>query len=288
MGQAAAFDSHFWTSPDGLKLHYRHYDGDAAALPVLCLPGLTRNARDFEPLAERLAGSRQVLCLEFRGRGESEYARDPMTYSPLVYAGDVAALLEQAGIERFVSIGTSLGGIVTALLATMHSGKIAAYVLNDIGPVIDSAGIDRIKTYVGVGGSYPTWMHAARALQSEHGETFPRWQLEDWLAFAKKGMTVGGNGRIVFDYDMKIAEPFKQSDGAPDVDLWPAFEALGGRPGLLVKGAGSDLLSPATMDAMQSRIAGLDTVTVPDVGHAPTLAEPEALTAIDALLEKAE
>ena len=284
---SAAHEDRYWDSPDGLKLHYRHYDGDAAALPVICMPGLTRNARDFEELAEHLAGKRRVLCVDFRGRGDSEYARDPMTYNPMVYAGDVAALLDQAGIERFVAIGTSLGGLVTSLLATMHGGKIAGYVINDIGPDIDPEGIERIKTYVGVGGSYPTWMHAARSLQEGHGETFPDWSLEDWLAFAKKCMTVGGNGRIVFDYDMKIAEPFRQSDGAPDVDLWPAFEALGGRPGLLVRGEQSDLLTPATRDAMLARIDGLESVTVPRVGHAPTLAEPEAIAAIDALLEKA-
>lgn len=288
MTATAEYEDRTWTSADGLTLHYRFYNGDAAKLPVICLPGLTRNARDFEEVAAHLCGTRQVICAEFRGRGDSEYARDPMTYQPLTYAGDVGLLLEQAGIERFVSIGTSLGGLVTALLAMSHSDRIAGYVLNDIGPAIDPGGIERIKGYVGAGGSYPTWMHAARSLQEQHSDSFPDWQMEEWLAFAKKGMTLGGNGRIVFDYDMKIAEPFKRSEGGVDIDLWPAFEALAGRPGLLLKGELSDLLSPATMTEMEARMAGLETVTVSRVGHAPTLAEPEALSAIEALLEKAE
>lgn len=290
MSTVAGYEDRTWTSPDGLTLHYRFYDGDAGKLPVICLPGLTRNVRDFEDLAEHLnsaeGGNRQVICAEFRGRGDSEYARDPMTYSPVTYAADMGELLEQAGIEKFVSIGTSLGGLVTAILALSHPGRIAGYALNDIGPTINPEGIERIKGYVGAGGSFPTWVHAARSLQAEHSDSFPDWQLDDWLTFAKRGMTVGSNGRIVFDYDMKIAEPFKQSDGSGEIDLWPAFEALSGRPGLLLKGERSDLLSAQTVADMKARMDGLETVEVARVGHAPTLMEPEALAAIAKLLEK--
>lgn len=287
MGSATQYEDRNWNSPDGLELHYRFYAGDPAKLPAVCLPGLTRNVRDFEDLASHLAGTCPVICAEFRGRGDSDYARDPMTYTPLNYTADVIALLDQEGIERFVAIGTSLGGIVTALLAAAQADRIAAYVLNDIGPVIDPQGIERIKAYVGVGGSFPTWIHAARSLQAEHSDSFPDWQMDDWLAFAKKGMTVGGNGRIVFDYDMKIAEPFRQSEGGGEIDMWPAFEALGGRPGLLLKGEKSDLLDARTVADMKARMTGLASVTIPRVGHAPTLTEPDSLAAIDGLLDKA-
>ena len=159
------YEDRSWTSSDGLQLHFRDYAGDAARPPVLCLPGLTRNARDFEDLAARLAGKWRVLCPEMRGRGDSDYAKDPMTYQPLQYLQDLELLLEQEGIARFVSIGTSLGGLLTMLLAASNPQRIAAAVLNDVGPEVSAAGIERIRGYVGQGRNFETWMHAARALQ---------------------------------------------------------------------------------------------------------------------------
>lgn len=279
-----------WRSPDGLKLHFRDYSGRGAAAdarpPVICLPGLTRNSRDFAETAERLSGEWRVLCPSFRGRGQSDYAKDPASYTPATYAADMLALLEQEGIERFVSIGTSLGGLVTMLLAVMRPGMVAGAVLNDIGPVVNPAGVERIRAYVGHGRSFATWMHAARALEETQRAAFPGYAVEDWLAMAKRCMVLTQNGRIAFDYDMAIAEPFAAQDNAVPPDLWPAFEALGPVPVLLLRGELSDLLSEETVDEMRRRLPGMEAVSVPGVGHAPMLTEPEAVAAIDRLLAR--
>lgn len=284
----ASYSNEYWTSPDGLKLHYRDYAGPADKPPVLCLHGLTRNARDFASLAEHLAGRWRVIVPEMRGRGMSEYAKDVTTYSPQTYVGDVEALLEQLGIERFVSIGTSMGGLMTLLMAAANADRLAAVVLNDIGPELDPAGLNRIAGYVGQGRSFPTWMHAARALQEVHGHWFPDYGIESWLEMAKRTMALGQNGRIVFDYDMAIAEPFSMPEGAAPPNLWPAFEALAGVPLLLLHGELSDLLSAQTVAAMKARIPAMRAVTVPRVGHAPALIEAESLAAIDELLAEVE
>ena len=276
-----------WQSPDGLTLYFRDYPGGTrdGRPPIVCLHGLTRNARDFGELAERFAGEWRVIVPDMRGRGESAYSDDPATYNPLVYVQDVLALLEQEKIDRFIAIGTSMGGLMTMMLAMIDRDRIAGAVLNDIGPEIDAAGLDRIKDYVGQGRSYPSWMHAARALMDVHSPSHPRFAIDDWLAMAKRNMSVQQNGRIGFDYDMRIAEPFGADDGATPPDLWPALEALAGRPVLLIRGALSDLFSRATMEDMHGRLPGSTMATIPDVGHAPLLVEPEALSAIDAFLD---
>lgn len=282
----AAYSEGEWTSADGLTLRYRDYPGRADRPPLLCIPGLTRNCRDFEPVAERFAGEWRVIAIDLRGRGQSDYARDPTSYMPMQYVADVAGLLDQAGLERVVAIGTSLGGVVTMLLAMTAPERIAAAVLNDIGPEIEAAGLARIRDYVGQGRSYPTWMHAARGLREQGGVAYPDLAVSDWLRLAKRLMVVGPGGRIAFDYDMKIAEPFNRPEGTTGFDMWPAFRALDGRPVLAVRGALSDILSVATLERMRGELRGLRTVTVPRVGHAPTLEEPVAQRGIAALLAK--
>jgi pimeloyl-ACP methyl ester carboxylesterase len=280
------FADRFWTSRDGLRLHYRDYPGREDRPPILCLPGLTRNARDFENLAERLSGEWRVICVELRGRGDSAYAKDSATYNPAQYAEDLAMLFEEAGIARVVAFGTSLGGLLTMILAMVAPDRIAAAMLNDVGPEIETAGLDRIRGYVGQGRTFPTWMHAARALEETQSVAFPDNKIADWLAMAKRVMTLSGNGRIVFDYDMKIAEPLTGPAAAAGGDLWPGIDALKGKPVLIVSGELSDLLSTATLARMAERLPGAETVTVPRVGHAPTLDEPEAQAAIDRLLAR--
>jgi pimeloyl-ACP methyl ester carboxylesterase len=203
------------------------------------------------------------------------------------YVQDVNLLFDELKLERFVVVGTSLGGLMAMILAMITPARLAGVVLNDVGPVIDPAGLARIRDYVGQGRSYPTWMHAARDLEEDHGASFPDYSMEEWLAMAKRVMVLGQNGRIVYDYDMKIAEPFEQAGGeTPVVDMWPAYQALAGRPLLLLRGALSDLLSGETLAQMQARIPEAEAVEVPRVGHAPMLDEPEALAAIERLLGK--
>ena len=282
------FTDGFWHSADGLKLHFRDYPGgEPGQPPVLCMHGLTRNARDFGGLAERLSPDWRVIVPEMRGRGQSDYADDAETYNPLQYVADVEIVLDELGIDRFVAIGTSLGGLMTILFASKNANRLAGAVLNDVGPEIDPRGIDKIRTYVGQGRSFPTWMHAARALEETHEDAHPNYELEDWLDAAKRVMVLGQNGRISFDYDMAIGDAFRDAEdsgGAPAANLWLAFESLANTPLLLVRGELSNLLSEDTVSQMKARHRGMDVVSVPDTGHAPTLDEPEAVAAIEALL----
>jgi pimeloyl-ACP methyl ester carboxylesterase len=286
--QAPLYADGWWTTIDGLRLHYRDYPGgEPGQPPILCIPGLTRNARDFAVVAERLSPAWRVICVDLRGRGESPPAADPASYALPSYALDIGALFVALRLEKAVLFGTSLGGLVTMLLALTTPERLAGVLLNDIGPVLDSAGLSRIRSYVGRSASWPTWLHAARALADAQKGVFPRYAIGDWLVMAKRVCRLTSAGRIVFDYDMRIAEPFRETpEEAPPADLWPAFEALAGRPVAVTRGALSDLLSAATMQEMARRVPDLDPVTVADVGHAPALDEPEAIVAIDRLLQR--
>jgi pimeloyl-ACP methyl ester carboxylesterase len=286
----ADYEDLYWWSADGIRLHARDYagpDAPAAPPPVLCLPGLTRNARDFAELAKRIGGRRRVLALEFRGRGESGYAKDPMSYVPLTYAQDVVALLAAQHIDRFVAIGTSLGGIVAMLLAGMVPGRLAGVLLNDVGPEIEPAGLARIRGYVGRSSTYPTWMHAARGVQDANADSYPDWGVEQWLAMAKRLYRLTSSGRIVLDYDLKIAEPFRLPGGEAGPDMWRSLAAIGTVPVLVVRGGRSDILSAATAERMVAMLPEAQLVTLPGVGHAPTLTEPALHGAIDRFLARA-
>ncbi len=284
----SGFSDGFWWSPDGLRLHYRDYGGgDDGRPPLLCLPGLTRNARDFEPLAARLAGEWRLICPDMRGRAESAYAKDPMTYVPLTYLQDISRLLADLAISRFVAVGTSLGGIITMLIAATHREWLAGAVLNDVGPMLEPAGMERIRAYVGVSQSHPTWVHAARALEEANGDVYPAYGLEEWLAMAKRLYRLSSGGRIVLDYDMRIADPIRAMGDEAGVDMWPVMASFRDVPTLLLRGERSDLLSAPTAARMIADMgATAELATVPGVGHAPLLDEPVASAAIDRLLAR--
>jgi pimeloyl-ACP methyl ester carboxylesterase len=268
--------------PDGLRLHYRDYPGGDGP-PILCLPGLTRNARDFAEFAERYSPRFRVLALDFRGRADSDYDPVPMRYNPLTYAGDVVQLLDQLGIPQAIFVGTSLGGLVTMTIAATAAQRIAATVLNDVGPDIDPGGVQRILSYVGKDMRFKSWDEMADTIAANYGAAFDHYTHEDWLKMARRNGREE-NGEVRFDYDMAIAEPFKTTGPTPHVDLWPFFKALGQKPLLVVRGAKSDLLTVATAEKMQQAVPSMKLATVPGVGHAPELNEPEAVAAIDQFL----
>jgi pimeloyl-ACP methyl ester carboxylesterase len=276
----------YWSPGDGLKLHYRDYEGDASRPPIICIPGLTRNARDFEGVAARLAGDWRLISVELRGRGESGHARDPLSYAPPTYLQDLEALIAELKLERFVLFGTSLGGLMTMLLAANGKERIAGALLNDIGPQLEPRGFDHIRSYVGRSQNWPTWLHAARAIAEAQQDRYPDWKLDQWLVYAKRLCRLTPAGRIVFDYDLRIAEPMKTMNAETAFDLWPVYGALKGIPSLLVRGELTDLLSVQTVERMKAENPGLEVVTVPRVGHAPTLDEPEAAEGIDRLLAR--
>lgn len=279
-------DGYYWSN-DGLRLHYRDYaGGDPARPPILCIPGLTRNARDFERLADRLAGEWRVIAVDLRGRGESAYARDPLTYAPLSYIQDLEALIAELSLDRFVLAGTSLGGLLAMHLGAVDPARVAGLIVNDVGPELDELGMARIRSTIGRTSTWPTWVHAARDFAELHRQAFPKWKLEDWLAFAKRMAKIGSAGRIVPDYDMRIAEALRGASPVAGLDLWSAWQALAGVPALVVRGERSDILAAETLARMTGAHPLAEALTVRGIGHAPTLDEPEVTAAIDALLDR--
>jgi len=277
----------YWTSKDGLRLHYRDHDGPSDRPPIVCLPGLTRNARDFEPVADRYAGQWRVLSLDFRGRGLSDYDPKPENYTPPTYAADVLTLFDEIGIDRAVLFGTSLGGLVTMILGTAAHGRIAGAMLNDIGPEIDPAGIERIRGYVGRAAEFASWKDFASALAARNADVYPGYSADQWQVFGRK-MASEREGRIAFDYDMAISNNFNRAPNGPAAGVWPLYQAMAGIPLLILRGELSDLLDPEIARKMAETLPDAELVTVPKVGHAPALDEPEAIAAMDRLLGRVQ
>ncbi len=283
----ASWSDEYWTSRDGLKLHYRDYAGPADRPPVLCLHGLTRNARDFESLADRLAGEWRVIAPDFRGRGLSEYDPVPSRYMPPTYAADVLQLLDELAIPEAVFIGTSLGGLTTMVVAGFAPQRIAGAVLNDVGPELDKAGLDRIRAYVGQPALFDDWDDAADKLSAKYADRHPSYGHSEWVRYARRVGRETDRG-IELDYDLAIAEPFKEMDDATAAaaDAWPLFRGLEGKPLLILRGDASDLFSDDTGRKMAGLISGAEFVTVPNVGHAPDFDEPETIAAVGRLLQR--
>lgn len=273
----------FVTLADGLRLHYRDYDGRADRPPLLCLHGLTRNARDFADFATRHSPEWRVITPDFRGRGASDYDALPARYTPLTYAHDVIQLLDQLAIEQAVFVGTSLGGLVTMAVAAMAPQRIAATIVNDVGPELNNVGLDRIREYVGKGGEFCSWDEAAATIRRNVGSAHPNHSDADWVKMARR-LCRQERDVIVFDYDLAIAQPFEAKGAVPKIDMWPLFRALGQKPLLVVRGEISELLSPDTLERMHEAVPDMTSVTVPGVGHAPMLDEPEAVAEIDRFL----
>ena len=275
----------YWNSKDGLRLHYRDYAGPAERPPILCLPGLTRNAADFEPIADRLAGDWRVIAVDFRGRGLSQHDANPANYQPHTYAADLLKLLDQLGIADAVFFGTSLGGIVTMLMSTTDPERIAGAMINDIGPVVEDGGIERLRLYVGKSAAMANWAAAAEAAALRNRIAFPHYTPEQWERFARRTYREQPDGTIQADYDMRIAEAFAPSWSTPDYDPWPLIDGLADKPVLILRGETSDLLSVETAKRMLETLPKAELVTVPGIGHAPALDEPEVVAGIDRLLE---
>ena len=277
--------SYFISAPDGLRLHAREYGRRAEPnVPVVCLPGLARSGGDFEALATALAGDpvrpRRVLALDYRGRGQSDYDRNPANYNFQVEIADVLAVLTALDCTRAVFVGTSRGGILTMLMAPLRPSLIAAAVLNDIGPVIEPKGLMRIKGYVGKLPQPRSYEEAAEILRRLFSAQFPKLTGEDWLASAHRTFKEA-KGQLMPDYDVALAKTLEGVDfEKPLPPLWAQFDALGQIPVMVIRGANSDLLSESTVEAMAARRASLETLVVPDQGHAPLLAEPDVIARI--------
>ena len=276
-----SFKDYFFQTTDGLRLYARDYPGPDANAPVLlCLHGLTRNSKDFASLAEGLASDFRVVVPEQRGRGLSDYAEDVSRYSLLQYVEDMQGLIVELGLQRLSVVGTSMGGLMTFALNALSPDLIARAVINDIGPEIAQAGLDRIKSYVGVAGPFEDWEEATAYLRSITAEIFPDWTDAQWSDFARQ-CYIEREGQIVIDYDPRIATPLAtQSTDTEAETLWSLFEAMASVPSLLVRGELTDLLSPECVARMQKVHPSMEVLSVPNVGHAPMLNEPGVTEAI--------
>ncbi len=274
----------YFTSGDGLRLYYRDYPAaEPGRLPVLCLPGLTRNCRDFEISALRIQRTRRVLSPDLRGRGRSQHDPNFLNYHPGTYVGDLALLLKDAGVERAILLGTSLGGILSMLIAAGMPQVPAGVILNDVGPEVAPEGLQRIAQYVGRHAPVRDWAEAAAQARATYGLALPDLTDDDWLAMARRGyVEVDGVPRL--DMDPRIGDAVRAAPAGAAPDLWPLYAALKPVPTLAIRGELSDVLSVATFDRMQLEKPDLRRLTVPRRGHPPLLDEPECVSTIDEFL----
>lgn len=268
---------------DNLTLHY---EDEGSGAPVLCLAGLTRNSRDFDFLAPHLPHTR-LIRMDYRGRGLSDHDPEYMNYSIMREAQDAVELLDHLGLERVTLMGTSRGGLIAMLLGFAHKSRLNGVILNDIGPVVDAGGLERIMDYVGKEPNFPTYAAAAAGLKAVFEGDFPGVSLNRWLVQAEFMWAERGKETLALRYDPRLRDALVGQAGVGEApDLWQLFEALEGLPLASIRGANSDLLTAETQAEMARRHPGMISATVPDRGHVPFLDEPEALTAILALLEQ--
>lgn len=269
---------HTFKADDGATIAYR----DAGkGLPLLCLSGLTRNMQDFDYLAEHLDGVR-MICMDYRGRGLSEFT-GAATYSIPQEAQDVIALLDHLGLDEVAILGTSRGGLIGMALAATVPARVSGLCLNDIGPVLEMVGIERIFDYVGRNPSATSHAEMAELLVRTPG--FDNVPPERWAQESEKHFRQTDTG-LVINYDPELRTAFVEAMKADLGDAWPLFDALAGKPVALIRGANSDLLSYETAVEMQNRRPDIIFANVPDRGHVPFLDEPESLSAIRAFLER--
>ncbi|CAO1648979.1 alpha/beta fold hydrolase [Parasphingorhabdus sp. NYA22] len=282
-----AYRDHVYRSADNrLDLYARIYDGEGS--PLLLMHGLTRNSGDFEALAEHLAGQYQLIIPDQRGRGRSDYDPDPENYTPAVYVEDMFALIDGLKLENMGMIGTSMGGLMAIMMAAMAPARFDSLILNDIGPAVEAAGLARIQSYIGRMEPFDSWQQAADHSRSVHGEFMIGFEAQDWLAFARHTCQELPDGEISFAYDPAISEGLSGSEqSAVPPDLWATWDILSALPVLVVRGALSDILSPATVAQMKRRHPeNFRAVDIENRGHTPMLDEPDALAAIDSFYKE--
>jgi len=281
--------STFVSAQDGLRLHVREYGARiATAVPVVCLPGLTRTTADFDALAPALAygqPKRRVVAIDSRGRGRSEYDINPQNYNLAVELADVVTVLAAIQIGQAVFVGSSRGGLLTMLLAVAHPTGIAGVILHDIGPVIEPQGLARIKSYVGKLPRPGNFAEGAEILRRLFDAQFPKLTADQWLAAAQHTWKLE-NGKLALTYDVRLASTLAEFDiEHPLTPMWNEFDALACVPILVIRGANSDILSADTVDTMRARHPGLTAIEVADQGHVPLLDSAEVIERISEFVQ---
>jgi len=292
--RAQAFDDIYFHVRDGLRLYARRYPAGGAhnprLRPVLCLAGLSRNSRDFHDLAAALsapeAGNRLVYTFDYRGRGQSEFDTDWKNYSVPIEMLDVIDFMTMQGLDGATVVGTSRGGLIAMVMAAVQPSAIGALVLNDIGPVIEPAGLARIGGYIGRTPLPANWPDAAKLVRDLNRRHFPAVPEDMWADLARQFFNEV-NGRPAPAYDAKLANSLSVLDG-PIPALWPQFEALKRVPILVLRGEHSDILSAATVEDMRRRHPALASWTVPGQGHAPLLKDQPTIDVVRRFLDNAD
>ena len=284
----------FCQSADGLKLHAKVIGpDDSKALPVLCLPGLTRTTDDFDDIARAIATSpstpRKVVAIDYRGRGLSDYDPDPAKYAVPVELGDVLAIAASLGISRAILLGTSRGGLISMAMAAAQPKLLAGVILNDIGPALEIDGLMKIKGYIANPPPRKTWNEAAHGLKELFGTVFPSLTDDEWTAWARRAFREKAGGGLERTYDLKISHTLDGLDPSnPLPQVWELFDAMAGVPLMLIHGALSDLLSVQGVKDMVTRRPDIDLVTVADQGHAPLLADKPTMDRIVAFCARCD
>ena len=277
-----------FSSADGtVRLHAGTAGPVDAPLTLLCLHGLTRNGADFGALVDRLSPRYRIVTADQRGRGRSQWDPDTAHYQPATYVGDMFHLLDRLAIERAVLIGTSMGGMMSMMMAATQPARIQALVLNDIGPEVPNSGLERLRKSLASPARIRSWDDAAAQAKRVNGAAFPDYEAGDWLAFARRTYADHSPGPPVLACDLRILEGLNAADlTAVPANLWSIWDRLAPIPTLVIRGELSDILSAEIVAAMAARHPNLITVNVRNRGHAPMLDEPEAVSAIDAFLER--
>lgn len=289
-----SFRDVYCQSADGLKLHAKIIGPDiSTALPVLCLPGLTRTTDDFDDIARAIATSpaapRKVVAVDYRGRGLSDYDPDPAKYAVPVELGDVLTIAASLGISRAILLGTSRGGLISMALAAAQPQLLAGVILNDIGPALEIGGLMKIKGYIANPPPRQTWDEAARGLKELFANVFPSLSDAEWMAWARRAFREKAGGGLERTYDLKLAHTLDGLDPAnPLPQVWELFDKLAGIPLMLIHGGLSDLLSLQGVQDMIARRPDIELVTVADQGHAPLLADKPTMDRIVAFCARCD
>lgn len=283
-------DDIYYRSPDGLNLYAKRHGPAEAPLSILCMHGLTRNHKDFEPMIAALPDRYQFIAVDVRGRGRSDRDPNAENYSPAIYAGDMAALLDHLNLKRVALIGTSMGGLMSMIMMKTMPDRICGVVLNDVGPVFEKSGLDRIAAYTSDTGPKAGWDDAARSVGEGQAEVFPDYGPQQWMAFARRTYRELDDGRVALDYDPAITRTVAQVRPGllTRIAMWKLYKEMTKIPLLLIRGDTSDILSEKTAAKMIRKHPDASLVTVPRVGHAPILDEPEAVEGIRNFLTKLE
>jgi pimeloyl-ACP methyl ester carboxylesterase len=284
-GKDSMFEECHVEAADGLRLYYRDYPNVSPRSPVICLPGLTRNSRDFAPLATRISTTRRVICPDLRGRGKSQYDPEWRNYHPGQYAADLWQLLDTLQLDEVVIIGTSLGGWMAMLLNHQQPGRIAGAVMNDIGPEADPDGIARVVATAGRLDVVGSLAEAIEQAKSVYSIVFPDWSEDQWQAYTETTYRQLDDGRFDLNFDRNIGHAAREGVSGLEIDPWKMFGDLANVPTLLIHGVMSDILTEPIIDRMRQHKPDLKIAPVRDRGHAPLLDEQEAVDAIATFLE---